>query len=288
MFDTITSRPDPVLYFIVVLPLSLAALVVGYLYASRRGGKPEDEKAGWAFGLGQAAIFGLIALILGFSFSFAAARYEARRALVVDESGAIMTTYLRAAFLPVAGTLAFRRVLIEYTKTRLETYAEVGEGDVRGEARSIARAKELQGQLWAMATSGARREPRSPFYADLTRSVIETIGVAEKQEAALNNHVPRAIIGIILLSTIIGALLLGLTFGRAKAPNALLSVIFCLLFGATVFTIIDLDHPQGGFISVDIAPLRSTLDDMTTESATRLIRAPVSTLETARPSPRRR
>jgi hypothetical protein len=287
VFDTVTSRLDPILYFIVVLPLSLAALVVGYLYASRRR-KPEDEKAGWAFGLGQAAIFGLIALILGFSFSFAAARYEARRALVVDESGAIMTAYLRAAFLPAAGTARFRKLLIDYARTRLDTYAEVGEGDVRGEEESIDRGKELQGELWAMATTAARHDPRSPFYADLTRSVIETIGVAEKQEAALNNHVPRAIIGIILLCTIIGALLLGLTFGRVKAPNAFLSVIFCLLFGATVFTIVDLDHPQGGFISVDIAPIQSTLDDMTTEAATRLIRSHVSTLEKAQASPRKR
>jgi hypothetical protein len=53
-----------------------------------------------------------------------------------------------------------------------------------------------------------------------------------------------------------------LTFGRAKSPHPILSAIFCVLFAATVFTIIDLDHPQGGLISVDIAPLQATLGDM--------------------------
>ncbi|MGC1382096.1 MAG: hypothetical protein WA814_13865 [Candidatus Baltobacteraceae bacterium] len=282
MFDTLTTRPDPIAYFIAVFPLSLVALAVGYFYAARYG-RAKDDKAGWAFGLGQAAIFALIALILGFSFSFAAGRFEARRALVVVEADAIRTAYLRAGFLPPAKTARFRNLLIEYTKTRLDAYAEVG--DIRAERLSIAEGKGFQGQLWAMAASAARRDPRSPFYADVTRSVIDVINVSDEQLAALTNHVPRTIIGIILLCTIVGALLLGLTFGHARAPNGLLSTIFCLLFAATVFTIIDLDHPQGGLIGVDVLPLADTLSDMTNAPATKLIRAHTSVLERAEPVP---
>jgi hypothetical protein len=167
---------------------------------------------------------------------------------------------LRASFLPAAKAARFRKILIQYTRTRLEAYAQVS--DIRAEQRSIDKGEDFQNQLWTMAAGASRRDPRSPFLADLTRSVIETITVSRQQEAALNNHVPRAILGLIFLCTLIGALLLGVTFGRAKAPNALLSAIFCLLFAATFFTIIDLDHPQGGFIGVDITPLRTTLDEM--------------------------
>jgi hypothetical protein len=273
VFQQLTERPDPILYFIGVFPLSLIALACGYLY-SLRYSRAEDERAGWAFGLGQAAIFGLIALILGFSFSFAAGRYEARRALVVTEAGAIWASYLRAGFLPTARAARFRSLLVAYTKTRLQTYAQVH--DVRAERRSLAEARVLQGKLWEIASRAARRNP-SPSNADVTRSVIDTITVEDQQEAALNNHVPRAIIGLILLCTLVGGFLLGLTFGRAKAPNAMLSAIFCLLFAATVFTIIDLDHPQGGFIGVDVAPLKWILDDMTNAPESKLMRVPIST-----------
>lgn len=126
-----------------------------------------------------------------------------------------------------------------------------------------------------MAASTARRDPRSPFFVDLTRSVIDLIGVAEEQEAALNNHVPLVVIAIVIMSTLVGAFLLGMTFGRVESPNVLLGAIFCLLFAATVFTILDLDHPQGGFIALDVAPLQATLDDMTSTPSARLIRAPV-------------
>jgi hypothetical protein len=268
MLEQLVSRPNPLLYFAVVFPLSLLAVWIGYRYASRD--PADDEKSGWAFGLTQGAIFGLIVLVLGFSFSSAASKFEARRDLVVSETDAIRTAYLRAGFLPGAKAARFRALLIDYTSNRLQTYADVG--DARAERRSLGNGDRLQRQLWDMATLTARLETRSPFVADLTRSVIDITDVSEQQEAALSNHVPRTVIGIVLLSTIIGAVLLGLTFGYAKSPNVLLAVLFCLLFSATVFTIIDLDHPQGGFVAVDIAPLQSSLEDMTSGRDARIVR----------------
>ena len=257
------DRPNPILYLIAVLPLSLAALTIGYRYAVGHS-KRENEQEGWAFGLGQAAIFGLIALILGFSFSFAAERYEARRALVVTEASAIDTTHLRGSFLPAAQRALFRKVLIEYTRTRLKTYGDVS--DAHLERRDLDEGRALQDRMWAIASSSARRDPRNPFVVDLTRSVIEVIGVSEQQAAAFSNHVPRVIIGLVVLCTTIGAFLLGMTFGRAKSPHAVLAGIFCLLFAATVFTIIDLDHPQGGLIGYDVAPLQTILAEMVAEN----------------------
>ncbi|MBV8197348.1 MAG: hypothetical protein JO263_04385 [Candidatus Eremiobacteraeota bacterium] len=268
MLQQIATSADPIVYFAVLFPLSLAVLYLGYRYAARAGAHA-DEKAGWAFSVGQAAIFGLIALIIGFSFSFAVGKFETRRALVVNESDAIRAAYLRAGFLPAPRAQLFRKILLDYTNARLQAYAAVH--DPPAERGLQQRGDALQRRMWLMAAGSARRDPRSPFIVDLSRSVIEIIAVAEAQEAALTNHVPLAVIGIVLLCTLIGAFLIGLTFGRARTPHVMLSILFCLLFGATVATIIDLDHPQGGFISLDVAPLQATLRDMTTALGSSLI-----------------
>jgi hypothetical protein len=267
MLEWLAERPDPTLYFVVVFPLSLLVSWLGYRYALRY--RVEDEKEAWAFGLAQAAIFGLIALILGFSFAFSIGRFEERRTLVVSDTEAIRTAYLRGVFLPPDKADQYRATLVEYTKARVNAYENIN--DSRVERQALVKCDELQGVLWGMVASTARRDPRSPFFADLTRSVIGLVDVAERQQAALNNHVPRAVIGIVMLGTLVGAFLLGLTFGRARSPNVLLAAIFCLLFSATVSTIIDLDHPQAGFIRVDISPLQSALDDMTNAPSSRLI-----------------
>ena len=44
----------------------------------------------------QAALLGLVALILAFGLSMAVGRHDSRRAAVVTEANAIGTTYLRA------------------------------------------------------------------------------------------------------------------------------------------------------------------------------------------------
>ena len=48
------------------------------------------------FGVLQAALLGLVALILAFGLTMAVGRYDARRAAVVADANAIGTTYLRA------------------------------------------------------------------------------------------------------------------------------------------------------------------------------------------------
>ena len=52
------------------------------------------------FGVLQAALLGVVGLILAFGLSLAVTRYENRRDAVVDEANTIGTTFLRAQTLP--------------------------------------------------------------------------------------------------------------------------------------------------------------------------------------------
>lgn len=54
----------------------------------------------------ETAIFGLMGLMIAFTFSGEANRYEMRRQLVVDEANAIGTVYLRLDLLPAASELS--------------------------------------------------------------------------------------------------------------------------------------------------------------------------------------
>jgi hypothetical protein len=48
----------------------------------------------------EGAVFGLMGLLLAFTFSGAASRFEVRRQLIVQETNAIGTAYLRLDLLP--------------------------------------------------------------------------------------------------------------------------------------------------------------------------------------------
>ncbi len=79
--------------------MSLAVIVLGATalgaFLGRRV-RHLSESLSEPFGVLQAALLGVVGLILAFGLSLAVSRYEDRRAAIVDEANAIGTTYLRA------------------------------------------------------------------------------------------------------------------------------------------------------------------------------------------------
>jgi hypothetical protein len=69
------------------------------------------------FGTLQAALLGVVGLILAFGLSLAVTRYENRRDAVVDEANTIGTTYLRAQTLPEPMRSKSLALLHDYTES---------------------------------------------------------------------------------------------------------------------------------------------------------------------------
>jgi hypothetical protein len=66
------------------------------------------------------AVFGLLGLLMAFTFSGAATRFEGRRHLIVEEANDIGTAYLRIDVLPAAAQPALREPFRQYLDSRLE------------------------------------------------------------------------------------------------------------------------------------------------------------------------
>lgn len=61
-----------------------------------------EEKSSSGLGVIDGAVFGLMGLLLAFSFSGAVSRFETRLQLIVQETNAIGTAWLRVDLLPEA------------------------------------------------------------------------------------------------------------------------------------------------------------------------------------------
>src|SRR5512135_1488179 len=84
--------------FAATVVVVLVAVEVGFLLGSRRRRRSEEALKA-PVGELVAAMLGLLALLLAFTFSLAASRFDTRRSLVLDEANAIGTTWLRAGLL---------------------------------------------------------------------------------------------------------------------------------------------------------------------------------------------
>src|SRR3954447_23170716 len=90
LFFRLSSLELALILFGIVLGTTVLGIVAG------RRLREHVDSLREPFGVVQAALAGLVALILAFGLTMAVGRYDARRAAVVNEANAIGTTYLRA------------------------------------------------------------------------------------------------------------------------------------------------------------------------------------------------
>jgi hypothetical protein len=109
-----------------IFAIVLSARILVLLEIGRRIGlrqlAEEGESASKGLGAIEGAIFGLLGLILAFSFSGALTRFDARRHLVVEEANDIGTAWLRIALLPADAQSHMRDLFRRYLDSRIEVY----------------------------------------------------------------------------------------------------------------------------------------------------------------------
>jgi hypothetical protein len=96
-----------------MLAALLAAAAAGYCghrWLIKRRGETDPESHDHLL----TAILGLLALLLGFTFSLALNRYETRRELVVQEANALGTTWLRVQLLEPPNKAVLSGLLRQY------------------------------------------------------------------------------------------------------------------------------------------------------------------------------
>ena len=143
---------------------SAAALLIGMLVLSEVGrrigsaGLARDPEGLKGTGSAAAAVFGLLGLLIAFTFSGAASRFEARRHLITEEANAIGTAYLRLDMLPRDAQPGLRSLFRSYVELRAGSYRQSVPGKTRN-AR-LAEAAVMQGQIWSRA--GGASPPHHP------------------------------------------------------------------------------------------------------------------------------
>ena len=117
----------------------LILLEVGRRLGARRLARdPEGARTGVS--AVEGALFGLLGLLIAFTFSGAAGRLDARRKLITEEANAIGTAWLRIELLPADAQPAMRDLFRQYLDSRLLTYQKIPDIPARrGRARAFDR-----------------------------------------------------------------------------------------------------------------------------------------------------
>jgi hypothetical protein len=249
---------------LIILALVGTATLVGF--AAGRYLRKHSDTLREPFGVLQAALLGVVGLILAFGLTLAVGRYETRRAATVDEANAIGTTYLRAQLIAEPARSRSLELLRRYTTLAVRITNEVPNSTSM--RRTTAAEGLLQRRLWrlagqAIATAPIASAPR--LYVD---SLNSTIDDQSARLSALNNRVPGAVLALEVIGAALALGLLALhisILGRGLVPMMAAAALVTLLLLVTF----DLDRPTRGLIKVPSTPLVSLRASMALPPAAR-------------------
>lgn len=221
---------------------------IGLRVGARRMAR-DPKGAGAGVGAIGGAIFFLLGLFIAFTFQGAAARFDARRQLIVEEANAISTAYLRLDLLPSGAQPAMRELFREYLDSRLDIYRKLP--DIQVAKTELARSAALQREIWGRALA-ATREPNIPSATTMLLSALnQMIEITTTRTMATQLHPPAIVFWMLGLLVLVSALLAGYGMAGAKARSWLHVLGFAATVAVTVYVILDYEHPRAGVIRVD-------------------------------------
>jgi hypothetical protein len=235
-----------------IFAVVLSAGILVLLETGRRIGvrqiKEEGETASQGLGAIEGAIFGLLGLILAFSFSGALTRFEARRSLVVEEANDIGTAWLRIDLLPTNAQPQMRDLFRRYLDSRIEVYRKVPEmKEVKAE---LAKSANLQNEIWAFAISSSRETGTAQAPVLLLPALNTMFDITTTRTEAAKNHPPLITFVMLGALTLACSLFAGYDMAIRHRLNVLHSIAFAVVLSVTAYVIIDLEYPRLGLIQV--------------------------------------
>lgn len=209
----------------------------------------------------EGSLLGLLALLLGFSFSLSNSRYDKRQILVVDEANAIGTAILRTDLYPDSVRTPLKMAMREYLEARIQ-YDDAG-SNRDSIVKSLAATEQAQKKLWKIVSAAAQFQENTVRTNQMVPALNEMFDIASTRHAFLLAKVPDLIFFLLFILCFTGSFLIG--YSDDKNPEWGIVSSFLIMIGLSIYMILDLDRPRTGIINNNaifeqITALRSMFD----------------------------
>jgi hypothetical protein len=231
--------------YVVIVLVALLTVEVGYrlgIYWQQRTNQGKEGTVGALVG----ATLALLAFLLVFLTGAAANRFDTRRQLVVTESNAIGTTYLRAGYLDEPYRTDIRQFLREYVDIRLKAVTDPGTT-----AYALARSEEIHTELWNRAeVIAVTASPNSDMVSLFIETLNDVIDIHTERVVVGFSRIPLNIWLAVYFIALLTMAMVGFQNGVTGNRILIVQLVMILVFAGVILLIVDLDRSQEGFIQV--------------------------------------
>jgi len=241
---------SPVLFSILLFLSMLMMLEVGRRLAVRRRSKEVDGERS-NLGPIEGAVFAIFGLLMAFTFSGAASRFNEKRMLIAEEANTIETAYLRLHLVSDAEP-KLQDLFRQYLDSRLETYRKLP--DMKAASLEMGDSKRIQEQIWTGAVAATRLPSSHPAAGWLLLPALNNmIDITTTRTMALQMHPPRIIYALLFGLGLICSLLAGYRMATGQHRSWLHILGFTVITVIVVYVVLDIEYPRAGLIRLEAA-----------------------------------
>lgn len=229
-----SSIPAWALFIIVVLAcIVIAGIGAWFGHVRYQTGYRESEQH---LGTAVAAILGLLAFMLGFTFSLTWGRFSNRNNLVIQQAKALEACYLHTSLLPENQKSEIQGFLKDYLEILLIIPSS------RELDKMLERLEELQVSIWRLTTSLVQADMDSELRSLFISSVKDVINLSlERRIVALKFRIPDPIWSSLLFLSGMGMLAFGYQTGVTGSSRIFDMPLLPIAFGVVIVLISDLN-----------------------------------------------
>lgn len=236
--------------FFIPFLIVLIPIIIGQRYGIYRS-KKQDELQHTPVGTVVGSAFALLAFMLAFTFQIVTNRYDARKALLLEEVTNIRTTYLRAGLLKEPFRSDAKKLLVEYVDLRVAVAK-----DTSTLATGLSRSQGILDMLWEQAEALAEQDRSSEVYALFTASVNDLVNnFNQRITMTFEYRIPPLIMWILSIIAFFSMFSLGYQFGISGRGSLWINLLLAIIFAVVMFLIIALDRPEIGLVRLNQKPV---------------------------------
>lgn len=244
---TLYEIPAPLIAVVLFL-LLIAIYILGHRIQARKNALPGDE-ASKQLGTISGTLVGLLALLLAFTFGMANNRFDATRELVMQEANDIGTAIKRAEIYPDSIQKVLKQALKNYVEMRIQYY-EVGHSEDQVHKAYLQSADSLD-KIWQIACDFNKQDSESiiELKAHFLPAVNDMMDIITARLVARESTVPAPLLYFLFCLSLTVAFLLG--YADTGKIDWIVALGFTLMLSLTIYTILDIDRPRRGLITLD-------------------------------------
>jgi len=198
------------------------------------------------------AMFVLLGLLVAFTFASAAQRFEARRHLIVQETNALGTAWLRLDLLAPGDQPAMRDLFRRYTDSRIAAYRTWGEtGDMDAVRQELNNGEKMRNEIWTIAVAAANASASPAISVVLLPALNEMFDITTTRNLYNKMHTPYIIYMLIFALSMVGSVTVGYSMASDKKRSWIHLAGFAVILAVSMYTILELEYPRYGIIRFD-------------------------------------